>query len=91
MNLSKKKYNSFNVVWRSLYIPLVRSREKIVKENSDIILQPLKQIDFNFHNWKDILKFYNIKLMEFYYQKGKEEMEKKLPLLKNLLKKWKQQ
>lgn len=77
--------NPFSVIWRSIYIPLIKSREKIVEENSDIILKPLKEIEFNFHNWKDILKFYNVSLMEYYYQKGKEEMQRKLPLLKKIL------
>jgi len=86
-NASNHHHNSFSTVWRSIYIPLIKSREKITKENSDIILEPLKKIKFNFHNWKDILKFYNVRLMEDYYQKGKEEMQKQLPLLKELLKK----
>ncbi|MCD6109219.1 patatin-like phospholipase family protein [bacterium] len=77
--------NPFSVVWRSIYIPLIKSREEITKKDSDIILEPLKEIKFDFHNWKDILKFYNVGLMEDYYQKGKKEMQKKLPLLKKLL------
>jgi NTE family protein len=84
-NLSNKKNNTFSVVWRSIYIPLIKSREKIVKDNSDIMLYPLKEISFNFHNWKDILKFYNVQLLENYYQKGEKEMEKNLPLLKKLI------
>ena len=78
--------NPFSVIWRSIYIPLIKSREKITEENSDIILKPLNQIEFNFHNWKDILKFYDVKLMENFYQKGREEMLKNLPLLNKLLK-----
>ena len=86
-SLSNYTSNSFSVVWRSIYIPLIKTREKITKENSDIILRPLKDIKFNFHSWKDILKFYNVKLMNYYYEKGKKEMKRKMPLLKKLLKK----
>ena len=77
--------NRYRIVWRAIYIPLIRSRVKIVKENSDVILKPLNKTYFNFHNWRDILKFYNVKKMEHYYQKGKEEAQKKMPLIKKLL------
>jgi NTE family protein len=77
--------NPFQIVWRAIYIPLIHSRAKIVKENSDVILKPLDKIYLNFHNWRDILKFYNVKKMEQYYQKGKEETQKKMPLIKKLL------
>ena len=77
--------NSFQVLWRSIYIPIIKSRDRIVRENSDIILNPLKDTYLSFNTWRDIFKFYNPKIMESFYQKGREEARNQIPKIKELI------
>tara|TARA_Y100000310_G_scaffold337986_1_gene426441 strand:+ start:4126 stop:4926 length:801 start_codon:yes stop_codon:yes gene_type:complete len=81
-----KKFDRLHTLFRAVYIPLLHFRKIIIKNNSDIVLEPLKEIKFNFHNWRHILNFDNIKLMEHYYNEGKKEARSKLRLIKNKLK-----
>ncbi len=78
--------NVFQIIHRSIYIPMISRRKEIVKKNSDIILEPFKDKNFGFKNSADILRFYSVKKMETFYQLGVEEAEKKINQIKLLLK-----
>lgn len=77
--------SSFQIVWRSIYIPLIKSRKAIVEANSDLILSPLEDVYLSFRNWKDILKFHNREKMEGFYEKGREAAQKALPQIIQLM------
>ena len=51
LNSTIYKNNSFGIVYRSLYIPMIANRKKIISENSDIIINVFDDQDFNFSNW----------------------------------------
>jgi NTE family protein len=78
--------NTFQIIWRSIYIPLVISREKNVRENSDVIFKPLNSEALTFKNWKDVLKFHNPRIMESFYNKGRVEAKKHISKIKRLIK-----
>lgn len=81
-----KKMGKFNFLFRSIYIPLLHFRKIIIHQNSNIILEPLKDIKFNFHNWKSILNFENVPLMEHYFNHGKKEARLNMDFIKRTLK-----
>ena len=81
-NLNKK----FQYMFRSVYIPLLHFRKVIIEQNSDIVLEPLKDLKFNFHNWRQILNFDNTDLMSYYYDQGRKEAKLKMWLIKKMLK-----
>lgn len=78
--------NVFNIIHKSLYMPLLQKRGKIIKENSDIILEPFKTSEFNLRNWSDILRFHSVKKMEYFYQLGINEAKNKLKKIKEFIK-----
>jgi len=80
-----KRFDKFHTMFRAIYIPLLHFRKIIVHQNSDIILEPLKDIKFNFHNWKHLLNFGDITLMEHYFNRGKNEAKLKMNLIKKLV------
>lgn len=80
-----KRFDRFHFLFRSIYIPLLHFRKIIIHQNSDIILEPLKEIKFNFHNWRHILNFDDIDSMEHYFNQGKNEAKLKMNLIKKLV------
>ena len=78
--------NVFQVIYRSIYIPMISQRKEIVKKNSDVIIEPFRNKNFNLRNWTDILRFYSVKKMEVFYQLGMKEARKKVNQIKFLLK-----
>ncbi len=81
-----KRFDKFHLIFRSIYIPLLHFRKIIIHQNSDIILEPLKDIKFNFHNWRYIFNFNNVDLMEHYFDLGKKEAKLKMNLIKKMIK-----
>lgn len=86
LNGELNESNIFQVVYRSIYIPMISRRKKVVKKNSDLVIEPFKDKNFNFRNWTDILRFYSVKKMESFYKLGVRETEKKVDRIKLLLK-----
>lgn len=81
-----KRFNKFQFMFRSIYIPLLHFRRIITHQNSDVVLEPLKEIKFNFHNWRHILNFDDINSLEHYFNQGKNETRSKINLIKRILK-----
>ena len=77
--------SAFQIIWRSIYIPIIQNRIKIAEENSDLVLRPLSHLPFSFKSWKSILKFHNVKKMEGFYYRGVKEARKNMPLIKKLI------
>lgn len=79
------KKNTFGIVYRSLYIPLIANRKKIISENSDIIINVFNDQDFNFSNWRDTLRFYSENKMQEFYLRGREEANKRIEEIKDAI------
>ncbi|MBT3817163.1 MAG: patatin-like phospholipase family protein [Candidatus Magasanikbacteria bacterium] len=77
-----KNYSMIGVVYRSLYISLFKQRQKILKENSDIVIPVFHKTNFNFKSWRDILTFYSIKKMDEFYELGREKAHEHIESIK---------
>jgi len=85
LNDNIDKNNTLSIVHRSIYIPLIANRQKIINENSDIKINAFADHDFAFSNWKDTLRFYSEAKMEGFYIKGKEAAVKRIDEIKKLI------
>lgn len=79
------KNNVFSIVHRSIYIPTLKKRQQIIKENSNININIFEERPFNFKNWRDILRFYSEKKMEYFFRKGEIEANKVINDIKKII------
>ncbi len=77
--------NLVQIMYRSVYIPLIETRERIINENSDLVIEPFKKFELNFTAWKDVLKYTSIKKMTYFYELGISETEKRIEDIKKLV------
>jgi predicted acylesterase/phospholipase RssA len=77
--------NAFNIIYRSIYIPLVHMRESIIRENSNLVWRIFASREANMKSWMDMLRFYSAREMEKFYQLGMRCAEKNLENLRILL------
>lgn len=79
--------NRFNTILKSLYLSPYRYRNRIIKENSDIIIEPANNLKISFRDWKEtFFGYFSNGKIEKYYQKGFEEANKKISEIKELIK-----
>jgi NTE family protein len=72
-------------LFRSIYIPLLQHRQDVIKENADVVLEPLHTTPFNFQTWRSILHFESLKLLEHYRQMGRHETQHKMGAIERAL------
>lgn len=86
-HLSNKidRINIFSLFYRAIYIPLIHSRKKIIKVNSDVVIKVFDHHEFNFHNWKEIFRFYSISKMEHFIKLGEESTRNQIGEIKKML------
>lgn len=79
-HLSEKidKINIFSMMYRAIYIPLISNRQKIIEENSDIVIRVFEHQEFNFRNWREIFRFYSVSKMEEFIKLGEEATRKQI-------------
>ncbi len=78
--------NRFNTILKSIYLSPYRYRNKIIKENSDIIIEPVNNLKISFRDWKEtFLGYFSNGKIEKYYQKGFEDANKKIGEIKELI------
>ncbi|MFA6322464.1 MAG: patatin-like phospholipase family protein [Candidatus Buchananbacteria bacterium] len=78
--------NRLNTILKSLYLLSLKSRSKIIKDNSDIIISPANDLKINFHDWKEtFFGYFSNDKIEKYYQKGFEEASREITKIKKLL------
>ncbi len=77
-----EKINIFSMMYRAVYIPLINNREKIIKENSDIVINVFGHEEFNFRNWREIFRFYSMSKMEQFIKMGEDATIAKLDEIK---------
>ena len=76
----------FSTVLKSLYLLSLKYRNKIIEKNSDIILSPIGGLKINFHDWREtFFGYFSNNKIEYYYQKGFEEAERKIIKIKELI------
>ncbi len=73
------------VVYRSIYLPIVNERYRNFRRHADILIEPFKQCPLCFSQWREILRFQNRQAMERHFRAGYKEMEQELPTLRRLL------
>ncbi len=78
--------NKWNTLFRSIYIPLLQSRQDVIEEFSDVVFQPMQDIPFSFSHWKQILNFNSVASLEQSFVRGREEALRKMPLIRRILK-----
>ena len=79
-----EKINIFSMMYRAIYIPLISNREKIIRENSDIVINVFGHQEFTFRNWKEIYRFYSMSKMERFIEMGEKAALEKLDQIKEL-------
>jgi NTE family protein len=62
------------IVYRSIYLPLLRVRHMTIQLNSDIILQPFSDHPLSFSRWREIVRFYSRSAMADCRQMGRSSM-----------------
>ena len=76
----------FNTVLKSLYLLSLKYRNKIIEKNSDIIIAPSNGLKINFRDWREtFFGYFSNNKIEYYYQKGFDETEKKIIKIKELI------
>jgi len=67
--------NVFHIVHRSIYIPHILQRRKIIDDNSDIVIEPYQDLVFNIRNWADMFRFHSRRRMDHFFKLGQEQAE----------------
>lgn len=73
------------VVYRSIYLPLVQQRLRNQLLHSDLLLQPFSDQPLCFSRWREIVRFYSLEAMADLYARGRFHMGQRLPELQALL------
>ncbi len=76
----------FSTILKSLYLLSLKFRQKNIEQNSDIIINPSNGLKINFRDWREtFVGYFSNNKIEYYYQKGFEEAEKKIYKIKELI------
>ncbi|MEA2064982.1 MAG: patatin-like phospholipase family protein [Patescibacteria group bacterium] len=88
MEFIKEKTGSrFNTILKSIYLLQFKYRNKIIKENSNIIISPLDNLKINFADWKETFTgYFSNNKIEKFYKKGYEATIKEMPRIKKIIK-----
>jgi NTE family protein len=73
------------VVYRSIYLPLLNQRLRVQALHSDLVLQPFADQPLSFSRWREIVRFYSLGAMADLYERGRHHMARALPELQALL------
>ena len=79
--------NRLNTVLKSFYLSLYHYRDRIIKENSDVVIKPTDNLKISFRDWKEtFLGYFSNGKVERYYQKGYQEANLKMDEIKEKIK-----
>lgn len=85
--IKEKTGGCLNTLLKSIYLLQFKYRDKIIKENSNIIISPLDNLKVNFSNWKEtFIGYFSNNKIEKFYQKGYEATIREMPKIKKLTK-----
>jgi len=87
MEFEEESYkNRLNTILKSLYLISLKSRNKIIRDNSDIVIAPANDLKINFHDWKEtFFGYFSNDKIEGYYKKGFDEANDKSVKIKELI------
>ena len=75
-----------NTILKTLYLSPYRDRDRIIKQNSDIIITPLENFKISFSNWKKtFFGYFSNNEMKKFYEKGYQAGKKYIPEIKQLI------
>ena len=84
--VEEKAKGRFNTVLKSLYLLSLKYRNKVIENNSDIIIAPSNGLKINFYDWKEtFFGYFSNNKIENYYQKGFKSAEEKIMQIKKLI------
>lgn len=69
------------VVYRSIYLPLIRRRTENLLRHSDLVVQPFADQPLCFSRWREIIRFYSSGAMAELHERGRAHMLRLLPEL----------
>lgn len=69
------------VIYRSIYLPLIQRRTACVLRHSDIVIQPFSDQPLCFSRWREIVRFWSVATMADLYEIGRHHMQRHLPEL----------
>lgn len=73
------------VVYRSIYLPLIQQRLRNQTLHSDLVLQPFSDQPLCFSRWREIVRFWSLGAMADLHARGRHHMGQRLPELQALL------
>lgn len=73
------------VVYRSIYLPLVARRLQIQTRHSDLLIQPFSDQPLCFSRWREIVRFWSVGAMADLHERGRHHMGRHLPELQAML------
>jgi NTE family protein len=78
--------NRLNTILKTTLLPPYKYRDKIIRENSDIIITPLENFKISFSNWKKtFLSYFSNDEMKRFYKKGYKIGQQFVPEIKKLI------
>jgi NTE family protein len=69
------------VVYRAIYLPLIRARTRNLLRHSDLVVQPFADQPLSFSRWREIVRFYSRSAMAELHERGRAHMQRLLPEL----------
>lgn len=70
------------VVYRAIYLPLIRHRTENLLRHSDQVVQPFSDQPLSFSRWREIVRFYSAGAMAELHERGRMHMLRQLPELR---------
>jgi len=77
--------NPFETLFRSIYIPLIRNRNRIIKAHSDIILEHFQDMPLTLSKYLKTNKYTDKKLLDYYYKRGRKVALANISKIKRLI------
>ena len=84
--IEEKPSGRLTTILRTMLLQPYKYRDKIIKQNSDIIITPLENFKISFSNWKKtFLSYFRNDEMKKFYEKGYQIGKKFAPEIKKLI------
>lgn len=87
MEFEEETYkNRLHTLLKSLYLLSLKSRDRIIRDNSDIVIAPANDLRINFLDWKEtFFGYFRNDKIDGYYTKGFNETSNKITKIKELI------
>ncbi len=83
---AEESISRVNTIIKSMLLLSCQNRDKILYDNSDIVINPTNGLGVSFKDWKEtFLGYYNNKKIERYYKKGFDSIEEKIEEIRQVI------